>query len=112
MKRILKWLVILLAGVLVLLVVAIGIFAATFDPNAYRDEVAELVKKQTGRELQIPVEIGLTFFPWLGAKIGEVSLGNAPGFAVRTPRGRLGTRKTAATVQGRDRNCQSRDSRA
>jgi len=82
-KRILKWLVILLAGVLVLLVVAIGIFAATFDPNAYRDEVAELVKKQTGRELQIPGEIGLTFFPWLGAKIGEVSLGNAPGFADR-----------------------------
>ncbi len=51
------------------------------DPNDYKDTISEQVKIQTGRTLHIPGEIKLSVFPWLGAKLGEVSLENAEGFA-------------------------------
>ena len=44
--KIVLWVV----GALVLVAVAaVAIFAATFDPNRYRDDVERLVKERTGR---------------------------------------------------------------
>jgi AsmA protein len=38
------------------------------------------VEKQTGRQLSIQGPIEKSFFPWLGANIGQLQLSNAPGF--------------------------------
>ena len=77
----------LVKGLLIVLGVFVAVIAAAavvlpmyFDPNDYKDEMAEAVKEQTGRDLTIAGDIGLSVFPWLGAEIGETSLSNAQGF--------------------------------
>lgn len=82
-----KMLLRLLAIVLGALVVLGGGLAAyltwVFDPNDHRDRISELVRERTGRELSIAGEVGLSVFPWLGVRVGEVALANAAGFDER-----------------------------
>ena len=68
-----------LISLFVLIIVAIGIISATIDPNDYRNDITEVVKKQTGRDLNFD-NIELSFFPSLGANLENVTLSNAPGF--------------------------------
>ncbi|NNE64351.1 MAG: AsmA family protein [Gammaproteobacteria bacterium] len=74
----------LVAYVLLVAVVFIAsvtaIFIATFDANEYKQDLADLVQKQTGRELQFSGDVSLTFYPALGMKLGALSLSNAAGF--------------------------------
>ncbi len=80
MTRPLKWLT---GGlVLVALVVLAGVLAVVLllDPARVRDQLVSVVREQTGRELEIAQPVELSFFPWLGAGLREVTLGNAPGF--------------------------------
>lgn len=74
MKKFLKYLLIAIAALAVLLVVAVGIIAATFNPNDYKPELVKRVQEETGRTLSIPGEIRLTFFPRIGADLGQLSL--------------------------------------
>jgi AsmA protein len=67
------------ALILLLLIVGISL-PFIIDPNDYKDEIIARVKQETGRELAIPGDIRLSVFPWLGLQLGEVTLGNAPGF--------------------------------
>ncbi|MEC9340542.1 MAG: AsmA family protein [Pseudomonadota bacterium] len=64
----------------VLFVVAAVLFTRFFDPNAFKGQIAAAVQESTGRELVIPGQIELSYFPWLGFEVGEVRLGNPPGF--------------------------------
>ncbi len=74
----------LFAYLLLVLVVFIasvtGIFIATFDANGYKQELTDLVREKTGRDLQFYGDVGLTFYPALGMKLGALSLSNAKGF--------------------------------
>jgi len=79
-----KALKILLASVVALVLlaaIAIGVIFATVDPNEYREEIAQKVRAETGREFAINGDIELSIYPWLGVAINDVVLGNAPGFA-------------------------------
>lgn len=79
-----KYLKLSLKIVLGLFVLALGglaVFAALFDPNDYRDRVAELVRVETGRELVLAGPLHLSIFPWLAVEAENVALGNASGFA-------------------------------
>ena len=58
----------------------VAIFMAVFDPNAYKQDLTELVREQTGRELQFHGDVDLTVFPALGMKLGAMSFSNAEGF--------------------------------
>ena len=60
-------------------IAAIAIFLF-FDPNDYRDRIAEEVRRETGRDLVIEGDLELSFFPWFSVNIGKTSLSNAPGF--------------------------------
>ncbi len=78
-----KFLIKLVLGLGVLGIIAIGAVAITLayiDPNDYKDTIASKVKAETGRDLRIDGNIGLTFYPWLGLDIEGVSLSNAKGF--------------------------------
>lgn len=76
-KRILMLIVaLLLVGVL-----AVVAFVATFDPNDYKQRIAQVVKEKTGRTIHFNGDISLTIFPWLGVTIKNVALSNATGFA-------------------------------
>jgi AsmA protein len=69
--KIALWLV---GGLILLALAAVAIFAATFDPNRYRDDVERLVKERTGRTLQLKGPIEMAFWPSLGARVSGVSL--------------------------------------
>jgi AsmA protein len=68
-------------GVIVLGVVVLAIaLVLLVDPNDYKGEITQAVKDNTGRELKIKGNLGLSVFPWVGLEIGEAELANAPGF--------------------------------
>ncbi len=67
--------------IFVLLVfIAVLIFAATFDANNYKPQIIEQAEKATGRSFTIDGDINLSVFPWVGLKVENVSLGNEKGF--------------------------------
>lgn len=80
LKKIIKYLAIGLGLVVFIIAAVVIIFALTFDPNDYKDEISGLVKAQTGRTLSIPDDLNLSIFPWIGVETGGVILGNAEGF--------------------------------
>ena len=80
MKKIIRYLVIGVVAAIVFLVATVAIFVAVFDPNAYKQDLTDLVREQTGRELQFHGDVDLTVFPALGMKLGAMSFSNAEGF--------------------------------
>ncbi len=80
MKKIIKIIAYLVGIVVVVIAGAAIIIPLVVDPNQHKDRIATLVKEQTGRDLMIAGNIDLSVFPWLGISIGEIELGNAPGF--------------------------------
>ena len=97
MKTVLRSLAIVLGLLLLVLGLGAAYLALVFDPNSYRDRLAVEVERQTGRELVIAGDIGLSFFPWLGIELAEVSLGDAPGFG-DTPFVRVGQVQARARI--------------
>lgn len=79
-KRILKITLIVFVVLVVLIGATAVILPMVINPNDYKDDIAKIVKDQTGRDLSIGGDIDLSVFPWLGAEIGDVSLSNAEGF--------------------------------
>jgi AsmA protein len=74
MNKIFKFVVLPLAGI-VIIVVAIGAYiAATFDPNQYKAQIVQAVKDKTKRTLKLDGDIKLSLFPSIGATLGKVSL--------------------------------------
>ncbi len=73
----LLYLVLGIAALFVLAAIAISLF---FEPNDYRDRIAEEVRRETGRDLLIEGDLELSVFPRFGIDIGRTTLGNAPGF--------------------------------
>lgn len=71
----------LIVGLLVLLLAGALLAAVLFfDPNDYKDEIADLAREHTGRELRIIDDLHLSVFPWLGVKTGRIEFANAEGF--------------------------------
>jgi AsmA protein len=83
MLKFIKWLFGLLLASVFLLVAAAIILPFVIDPNDYKEQIADLVKQQTGRDLHIQQDLRLSVFPWLGIETGQVTLGNAAGFGER-----------------------------
>ncbi|MEO0576131.1 MAG: AsmA family protein [Pseudomonadota bacterium] len=80
MGKLIKWLLIA-AGVLVtLVVVAVVAVALLFDPDDYRDELADALSEATGRVVQVDGPLSLTLFPWLAIDTGRISVANATAF--------------------------------
>ena len=77
MKTLLK-----ILGIATAILATVGIGAAIFigwlfDPNDYKDYVADWVESRTGREFVIEDDLELTFFPWLGVETGRLRVGSA-----------------------------------
>ncbi|MDT8283577.1 MAG: AsmA family protein, partial [Gammaproteobacteria bacterium] len=68
---------------LVLLVIALTVFVATFDANNYKPQIIEQVEKSTGRDFTIDGDINLSIFPWIGLKVEDAALGNEKGFSAK-----------------------------
>src|SRR5437773_2533061 len=74
MKKPVKYLGLAPGGIAALLAAGILVFALTFDPNRYKDDIERMAKERTGRTLKLQGELKLVFFPSLGAGVGGVTL--------------------------------------
>jgi AsmA protein len=82
-NKFLKILVYVILVSLLFVAIAAGIFVATFDANLYKQDLSDLVREQTGRELQFFGDVRLTIYPALGMKLGAMSFYNAPDFGAQ-----------------------------
>ncbi|MDY0272032.1 MAG: AsmA family protein [Advenella sp.] len=76
-----KWLKRVLVGLVVLLLVTFvggAVFLLTFDPNAYKYKLEEIVRSNYDRDLQINGDIELSLFPRIGLSVNQLSL-SEPG---------------------------------
>ncbi len=78
--RVLKWISIVLAGLVLLLFAAALVLVWFVDPNGFKPRIEAAVRDATGREFALVGDIDLGFFPWLSLRTGEGRFGNAPGF--------------------------------
>src|SRR5690606_12556337 len=69
--KILLW---LLLALIVVLLAALAYVAAVVDPNHYKPPTTRLVQHKHQRSIDIPGAIRLTWFPHIGADLGEVRL--------------------------------------
>lgn len=97
MKTLFRTFAVLVGLLLLVIGLAAAYLALVFDANDYRDQLAAQVERQTGRELRIDGEIGLSVFPWLGVELQGVSLGDAVGFG-ETPFVRVGRAQARAKL--------------
>jgi AsmA protein len=72
--KIFKYALFALGGLVILVVLAIAVLLATFDPNKYKSELSRVVKEKTGRTLSIDGAIRLSFYPSIGVAVGKTSL--------------------------------------
>jgi len=79
MKKLIKYTLFGLGGVLILLVIVVAVVAATFNPNDYKPLVVKLVQEKKQRTLHIDGDIKLAFWPKIGADLGKVSLSEHKG---------------------------------
>jgi AsmA protein len=78
--RALKIVGFVLGGLVALIVIVLIAVLLFVDPNDYRDDIEQLVERETGRELTLSGDLELSVFPWIALKMGAASLGEAPGF--------------------------------
>ncbi len=80
MKTFLK----VIAGIVLLLVVATAGFVYTFDANQYKEEIAGLAESVTGRPIRVGGDMQISLYPWIGIKINDVTVENTSGFSNET----------------------------
>ena len=74
MPKLIKYTLYGIGGIFLLALLVAGYFAATFNPNDYKDEIIQLVKDKKGRTLHIDGDIKLSYWPKIGANLGKVSI--------------------------------------
>lgn len=79
--RVARW-ILGIAGAVVLLAVAAALLATlVINPDRYRGDIEGAVRRETGRPFALAGHLRLTWFPWLGMRMGAARLGNPPGAA-------------------------------
>ena len=69
-----------MGALLALIVVAVLLVVILVDPNDFRDDIAGIVERETGRKLTLTGDLKLSVFPWIALETGAASLSEAPGF--------------------------------
>ncbi|MES2499642.1 MAG: AsmA family protein, partial [Pseudomonadota bacterium] len=74
MNKFIKYALYGVGSIVVLALLVVVYFAATFNPNDYKDDIIKLVKDKKERTLNIEGDIGLSFWPKIGADLGKLSI--------------------------------------
>lgn len=74
MKKLLKYSLYGVGGLVALLVLLVAIISATFNPNDYKPLIIKLVKEKKERTLTLEGDIKLAFWPKIGANLGKLSI--------------------------------------
>jgi AsmA protein len=81
MGKVIKWLCIVVGGLLVLVILALLIVPSFVDIQKYKPQIEEQVSSATGRPFTLGGELDLSLFPWVGVSLSDLRLGNPAGFA-------------------------------
>ncbi len=68
-----------MGSLLLLLVITVVVITSVIDPNRYKSRIAAIVADRVGRPLVIDGNLEITWFPWLGVRMGSTHLANRPG---------------------------------
>ncbi len=74
MKKILKYILLALGGIVLVLAAAGAYILATFDPNAYKPQIIKAVKDSKQRDLRLDGDIRLSVFPSIAVSLSKISL--------------------------------------
>jgi AsmA protein len=69
-----KWTAIIFGSLLLVLVAAAFVMTSVIDPNRYRGKVEAIVGDLSGRPFVIEGNLQITWFPWLGLRMGRAHL--------------------------------------
>lgn len=83
MNKMIKWILIAVAGLIGLIIIAVVSVPFFINPNDYKGKISQLVQEQTGRELSIPGDIKLHVSPRLDVtfSLGDIRLAADKDFA-------------------------------
>jgi AsmA protein len=74
MNKYIKYGLLTFSGAGVLLAGSVAYVAATFNPGDYKQQIIQVMKDKNQRTLKLDGNIKLTFFPFIGAELGALSL--------------------------------------
>ena len=77
--RIAKWISIIVGGILLLLAATAFVMTSVIDPNRYKGKVEAIIADLAGRPFVIDGDLHITWYPWLGVRMGPAHLNNDPG---------------------------------
>lgn len=83
MSRLIKWVLGIVAILVVLMVAAVVLVPMLVDVQQYKPKLEELVTQQTGRSFTMGDDIDVSIFPWVGVRLSDVRLGNPEGFTAK-----------------------------
>lgn len=72
--KILKYALIAIGSLIIVIGSVFAYVAATFDPNAYKPQIVQIVKEKKQRTLKLDGDIQLSWWPNLGANLGKLAL--------------------------------------
>lgn len=77
--RVVRWFLLAAAALALLAAVALVSLTLLINPDRYRGDIQRMVSHATGRPFVIEGHLRMTWFPWLGVRMGAARLGAAPG---------------------------------
>jgi AsmA protein len=77
--RIAKWTAIIGGGILLLLIATVFVMTSVIDPNRYRGRVEAIVADIAGQPFVIEGNLEITWFPWLGVRMGAAHFASREG---------------------------------
>ncbi len=76
----LKWILVIVGGLVVVVIAALIILPFFLDINKYKPEIEKRVAETTGRTFRIGSDLDLSLFPFAGIKFSRLELGSPKGF--------------------------------
>ncbi len=80
MEKTMKWLSILAAGLVVLIIIALLIIPRFVNVQRYKPEIEKRISEATGRPFKLGGDLSLSLFPLAGLLLSDLHLGNPEGF--------------------------------
>jgi len=80
MKKTIKWVSIILGGLVAIIVLAILIVPMFINVQKYKPEIENIAGQAIGRAVAIQGSINLSLFPWVGLSFSDLHIKNPAGF--------------------------------
>jgi AsmA protein len=80
MKKVVKWALIAVGGLVALVILILLVLPFFVDAKKYKTLLETKVTEMTGRPFSVGGDVNLSFFPFAGVSFSDLHLGNPPGF--------------------------------